>query len=109
MKNCTYIVCEVTLQEADSFEGTAGDSGSYAIAWWYRNGYSTSYSYWNLGGSGYGDDTGTPYAWGGYPTMTSLKAIQALRQFLQEVHMHKNVIVVLEVPVIDVLHEKWYL
>ena len=72
MKNCTYIVCEVTLQEADSFEGTAGDSGSYAIAWWYRNGYSTSYSYWNLGGSGYGDDTGTPYAWGGYPTMTSL-------------------------------------
>ena len=72
MKNCTYIVCEVTLQEAANFEGTPEDSGSYAIAWWYRNGYTSSYSYWNAGGSGYGDDTGTPYAWGGYPTMSSL-------------------------------------
>lgn len=72
MQNCTYIVCEVTLQEAASFEGTAEDSGSYAIAWWYRNGYTPNYSYWNLGGSGYGDDTATPYGWGGYPTMTSL-------------------------------------
>ena len=72
MKNCTYIVCEVILQEAATFEATAEDSGSYAIAWWYRNGYSASYSYWNLGGSGYGDDTGHPYAWGGYPTMSSL-------------------------------------
>ena len=69
MKTCTYIVCQVELQEASSFEGTAGDNGSYAIAWWYRNGYSNSYSYWSLGGSGQGDDTGAPHGWDGYPTM----------------------------------------